>query len=51
VSDRLLPSGRDQLLINAQLPSNQAEACSAGSVELRADLEHLLKRNWTQDPK
>ena len=32
VSDRLLPSRRDQLLINAELPSNQAQACSAGII-------------------
>jgi hypothetical protein len=36
---------RNQLLINAQLPSDEAEACSAGVIELGDDLEHLLQRN------
>ena len=46
-----LPSRRNQLLINAQLPSDQDEACSAGVIELSDDLEHLLQRNWTQHSK
>ena len=50
-ADCPLPSRRNQLLINAQLPSDQAEACSAGVIELRDDLERLLQRNWTKHPK
>ncbi|MGZ6639250.1 MAG: hypothetical protein ACXVHQ_40970 [Solirubrobacteraceae bacterium] len=47
----LLPRRRNQLLANAQLPSDQAEASSAGIIELRDDLEQLLQRNRTQHPK
>jgi hypothetical protein len=36
VIDCLLPSGSNQLVIGAQLPSDQAEACPAGMIELRA---------------
>ena len=42
VANCLLPSGHNQLLINAQLPSNQAEARSAEMIELRDHLEHTL---------
>jgi hypothetical protein len=48
-----LPAAKqtNQLLINAQLPSDQAEACSADVIELRDELEQLLQRNWTQHPR
>ena len=49
--DCLPPGRRDQLLINAQLPSNQAQACSAGIVEFRENVEHELQRDRAQHHK
>ena len=50
MTDCLLPSRRNQLLIDAELPSHQAEACSAKIIELRDNLDHLLQRNRSQHP-
>ena len=44
-TDRLLPSERNPLLIDAQLPGNQAEARSAELIEVRGNLEQLLQRD------
>ena len=50
-TDRLLPSERNPLLIDTQLPSNQAEARSAEMIELRGTLEQLLQRDLIRPPK
>jgi hypothetical protein len=50
VVDCLPPSLRNQMLIDAHLPSDQAETRPAAPIELRDDLEHPLQRNWTQHP-